>query len=84
MSDIVQWSKNSIQVVSYPLVKELSMYPAESVEEFKKRVKNGTQKRAKYHSYFAQLQPHNRACLSNGVRSEKAKKERLAILEKLL
>lgn len=61
------------------------MFPAESLESFTKRVKNGSTKTTTYHNYFAQLQPIDRP-VTIKVKGKKrlTEKERFAILLELL
>lgn len=61
------------------------MFPAENVEEFKERVKNGSPRTVSYRNYFAQLRPVDRP-LTIKVKGEKrlTEKERFAILMELL
>ena len=69
------------------------MFPAESVEQFKNRVKNGSGRGTSYRNYFATLRPVDRTAsksvdslLTIRVRGEKrlTPKERIALLKKLL
>lgn len=68
------------------------MYPAESVEAFTERVKNGTRKAVKYHNWFAQLQPINRTTTqdrspikaADGLTKTERKDKRLKLLQEIL
>lgn len=60
-------------------------YQGETVEEFTERLKNGLDKKTKYHNYFATLRPADRP-VTTKVKGEKrlTEKERFAILMELL